>query len=128
MGSYTLALFSTPLLALCCVVLTIIGTRYATTAHARAEPLIRVPWEIKNLALSSYRKHIIGLSLFVCIGMPLFTNFCTMSKRLAGQYYYMPNDREGCKPDAQKTDETCQPLGAWLSHSTSLRGMASEIG
>ncbi len=127
MGSYTLALFATPLLAICCVILTIIGTRYATIARVRAEPLIPIPWEIKNLSLSSYRKHIIGLSLFVCIGLPLFANFCTMSKLLAGQYYYMPHDRGGCKPDAQKTDETCQPQGAWLTHFNPKYGIGNPL-
>lgn len=127
MGSYTLALFATPLLAICCVLLSIIATRYAKIASALAKPLIPIPWEIKNLSLSSYRKHIIGLSLFVCIGLPLFTNFCTMSKLLAGEYYYMPHDRGGCKPDARKTDETCQPQGAWLNHFTPRYGIGNPL-
>ena len=97
MGSYTLALFATPLLAIFCVLLSVIGTRYAKMASACAKPLIPIPWEIKNLSLSSYQIHIVVLSIFVCIGLPLFTNFCTLSKLLAGQYDYMPYDRGGCK-------------------------------
>ena len=127
MGSYTLALFATPMLAIFCVLLSVIGIRYAKIASAYAKPLIPVPWEIKNLSLSSYQTHIAALSLFVCICLPLFTNFCTMSKLLAGQYYYMPHDRGGCKQDAQKTDETCQPQGAWLSHFVPQHGIGNPL-